>query len=78
LHTCEKKCSCSIASVCLAFTAGNPDVDRIVIGVDGLTDLQDNVAAFRNTEKAREMLLSLEKMGTTDENILLPFNWNKK
>lgn len=78
LRDCGKKYNCSIASVCLGFAAGNPHVDRIVIGVDSLTDLQDNVAAFGNAEKTREMLVFLENMGTTDENILLPFNWNKK
>ncbi len=78
LHALARGASCSLSSICLGFAALNPNIDRIVIGVDGIDDFLGNVAAFEGDKAAREVLKQLPDIGTIDESIILPFNWTKK
>jgi aryl-alcohol dehydrogenase-like predicted oxidoreductase len=61
----------SAARACLAFVAGHTQVDRIVIGVDDLPQLQQllAVAALPPPE-------ALPDLSCTDEMLINPSNWN--
>jgi hypothetical protein len=63
-----------ISILCLGFVNSNKNIDKIVIGVDSLKDLQNNVHNYLMLNINYE---ELKTMSLTDENIILPFNWKK-
>ncbi len=66
-----------VACLCLAFAAENPYVSRVVIGVDSKADLVHNIAAWQNALRAAPALVALPDISSTDERIILPFNWGR-
>jgi aryl-alcohol dehydrogenase-like predicted oxidoreductase len=58
----------------LGFALANRSVDRIVVGVDNLRNLQEIIAAERS---AKEINTPAE-LREDDESIILPFNWAKE
>jgi aryl-alcohol dehydrogenase-like predicted oxidoreductase len=65
----------SIQSLCLGFALSRPDVDRVVIGVDCMQDLEDDLRSAREAQRARIDWTALDDVECTDEKSLLPFNW---
>jgi aryl-alcohol dehydrogenase-like predicted oxidoreductase len=56
---------------CLAFVASHPQVDRIVIGVDDLAQLQLLLAAA-----VLPLMEAMPDLSCTDEMLINPSNWN--
>lgn len=50
---------------CISFCLMNPNVDRVIMGVDSLQQLQDNLAG----------LIKMDSLKVTDETILDPRQW---
>jgi aryl-alcohol dehydrogenase-like predicted oxidoreductase len=72
-----KDYSINIATFCLAFVYANKNVSSIVTGVDSLDNLKENINNFALLEKLDIPHCSFEKFAVNDENIILPFNWEK-
>lgn len=68
----------TIASLCLNFALLNDCLDHVIIGVDGLDQLQDNVAAVRDLDKVKALLPQLRDMEMQDEEVILPFRWPQR
>jgi aryl-alcohol dehydrogenase-like predicted oxidoreductase len=67
--------SMSVSELCIGFVSANSFVDKIVIGVDSLEDLEENVSAEAKSGLAAETISGLEGLATSDEDIILPFKW---
>jgi aryl-alcohol dehydrogenase-like predicted oxidoreductase len=79
LRACAGEWGLSLPALCAAFALGTPAVDRIVMGVDGLESFRQNLAGLGPLAgKAPDGLLAaLDGLQETDENLILPQNWNK-
>lgn len=65
----------SIASLCLNFAADNQFIDKIIIGVDSLSDLKDNLRILSENELVKPYLEPLNDLVVEDVNILFPHLW---
>ncbi len=77
IHKTAADLNTSVSSVCLNFAALNRYIDRIVIGVDTVTQLKENIKELNEAAKIKPVIESLEFVRETDEDVLLPFNWKK-
>ncbi len=75
LHSISIEHHISIASLCINFGLMNNSIDKIVIGVDSLENLQENVRITEEVKKVESLKNELSSLAVTDENILLPYNW---
>lgn len=61
---------------CLGYVAANPCIDRMVIGVRGVDDLQRNLAALSAAlGVACPPIAALRALRIDDERVLLPYLW---
>lgn len=67
-----------LAELCLRAVLSVPEIDHVVIGVNGIGDLRNNVQICKANESLPdEILHELKVVSITDESILLPFNWER-
>ncbi|MDA7936272.1 aldo/keto reductase, partial [bacterium] len=76
LHELAENSGLSLSSLLLNFAMAQHGIDRVLVGVSGLRDLQENLEAFDDLEKVDKLLPKLESLSMTDENIVLPTNWS--
>lgn len=76
LHELAENSGLSLSSLLLSFAMAQQGIDRVLVGVSGLSDLQENLEAFDDLEKVDKLLPKLESLSITDENIVLPTNWS--
>ena len=67
----------SISSLCLNFAVLNNLIDKIIIGVDSLKNLEDNLKSIEDKKKVAKIYNELAFLKEDDENIILPINWKK-
>lgn len=77
LRNISEKAGVSIASLCLNFAALDPQIDKLVVGVDGLGNLKGLLDSLKDVVKVNAYYDELFSLREEDENILLPFNWQK-
>lgn len=75
LHSLAAQQGLPLASLCLGFVLGHEQVDKVVIGVDGLAHLQENLSLAEQSKKAFQFSPALASLEITDEDILIPSNW---
>ena len=68
----------SLLEVTLGFALANPLIDKVVIGVDNLSNLQEILAAEDVAVQAAGQTVDLSELREDDEAIILPFNWEKE
>ena len=78
LRNLGQKNNLSIGSLCLNFTVLNNLIDKIIIGVDNLKNLEDNLKSLEDKKKVAKIYTELANLKENDENIILPINWKKK
>ena len=64
-----------IQALCLAFSGSRPEIERVVIGVDSLVDLEQNIEAFKRRRESEPELDNLDWVACDDESVILPYNW---
>ncbi|HLD45217.1 MAG TPA: aldo/keto reductase [bacterium] len=67
----------SLTALCLNFVCLNPDVDRVIVGVDGLDHLRANMAALLCSSAVNGFSAQLGELAISDENMVVPSLWNK-
>jgi aryl-alcohol dehydrogenase-like predicted oxidoreductase len=67
----------TVAAACLGFTLANNKIDKVVIGVDSLENLKDIISIAGNFNKNNMFADNFSELEEQDEQILLPFNWQK-
>ena len=59
----------------LAFAHFQTAINKIVIGVTAAADLRQNYTYVDSLDQVRPFLNQLTELATTDERLVLPFNW---
>ncbi len=67
----------SIASLCLNYVLLNGNIDRVVVGVDGIENFRELLAIQQEQSLVRPVIMELEQLREADENLILPINWQK-
>lgn len=67
-----------LSALFLNFVAVNPNIDRIVVGVDSLQQFNQNLADVRPIPGFKKLLPELKELAIEDENVLLPYRWPVK
>jgi hypothetical protein len=55
---------------CISFVKGYPDIDRIIVGVNNLSQLKDVSLAFKSHQQHH-----IPDIGTNNEQLINPANW---
>jgi aryl-alcohol dehydrogenase-like predicted oxidoreductase len=66
-----------ISALCLNFATLNPLIDKVVIGVDTLENLQENLHDLELNNLVFQWYNDLKELSETNEDIILPINWKK-
>lgn len=77
LHAISEKSGIPVSALCLCFGLLNPGIDRMVIGVDGLSNLENNLAGAGKTEETKKFYSDLCELQENNEDLILPFKWGK-
>jgi len=77
LQSMAKSTGIPLSSILLSFGLSDSRIDRVVVGVDSLANLQENLAAFDHLERCDGLTAELRQFEEKDEDILLPFKWPK-
>jgi len=77
LQRMSKSTGIPLSSILLSFGLNDSRIDRLVIGVDSLANLQENLTAFEHLERCEGLTPELRQFEEKDEAILLPFKWPK-
>jgi aryl-alcohol dehydrogenase-like predicted oxidoreductase len=68
----------NIAALCMGFAEANGNIDKIVIGVDSLDNLQINICTYNKLSDSSIDYQQVKSFAVLDEHIILPFNWGNK
>jgi hypothetical protein len=55
----------------------NEYIDKVIIGIDSLSNLQENINALKYQDRVGDVYNSLLDLKEDNEKIILPFNWGK-
>jgi len=66
------------AALCLNFVVANPNIDKVVIGVDSVEQLKMNVIGLEFFEKVKAIREELKEISVNDELIINPSKWQLK
>lgn len=64
-----------LSDLCIGFALANPHVDRVLCGVDSITNIKENVTAQARAQQVESLQKRLFDLRVDDENILLPARW---
>jgi aryl-alcohol dehydrogenase-like predicted oxidoreductase len=67
----------SRASLCLNFVTLNKFVDKVIVGIDSLEHFQEIMQLNKDQPKVESILERLDTFRVDNEEVLLPFNWEK-
>ena len=69
------KIKAPLSAIYLNFAILNPHIDKVIIGMDSLKNLQENLTAAKHQSKVKRLYSQLKALEENDEKIILPFNW---
>lgn len=75
LQDLAKDLDIPLHALLLNYTLGQSDIDKVVIGVNTLQELQGNISAFNYAEETHQIQEVLDSFSEENEEILLPMNW---
>lgn len=78
LHSISQDINVSISALCLNFAVLNEYIDKVIIGIDSLSNLQDNINALKYQDRVGDVYNSLLNLKEDNEKIILPCNWGKE
>jgi aryl-alcohol dehydrogenase-like predicted oxidoreductase len=62
-------------AICLNFALLNPQINKVIIGVDCLEHLKENLDCLRFVEQVNHIYDKLGDLSIEEEDILLPYKW---
>lgn len=76
LNVLSRESGIPVFALCLNFALRNKFVDRIIVGVDNVSHLNEIIQASDSFSKLKDDIFnSLLELEVKDENIILPFKW---
>ncbi|WP_235282970.1 aldo/keto reductase [Methanosarcina sp. 1.H.T.1A.1] len=75
LNLISKELDLPLASLVLNFAVLNNYVDRVVVGVDNIENLNELLTSVEHVDKVKPIISELLAFREDDENIILPVNW---
>ena len=76
LHQLAERAAVPLSALLLNHAVTQEEIDKVVIGVAGLTEVQENIGAYAHMEQSRRVFGELDAFAISDEQIVLPFNWS--
>jgi len=67
----------TVSTLCINFALLNKHIDNVIVGIDDLQNLKENIAALHHQQKVTRLYNKLIRLQEDDEQIILPFNWDK-
>ena len=71
----SKESNVPVSALCINFAALNQSIDKVVVGVDSLQNLEENIGAFSYQNKVKDVLPKLVGLRINNESIVVPDNW---
>jgi aryl-alcohol dehydrogenase-like predicted oxidoreductase len=65
-----------LPALLLNHVMAHQDIDKVVIGVTSVCELEESVRAYEYRETCEGLLAQLDGLAVSDEKILVPLNWN--
>lgn len=75
LHSCCNTHNVEIGSLALNYVVSNPNIDKVVIGIDSSIQLQQNINAIENWHHNQQLLDSVNDINIENVELLNPANW---
>ena len=75
LEQISKESGVPVSALCINFAVLNPAIDKVVVGVDSLQNLDENIEAFSYQNKVKDVLPKLLSLGIDNENIVVQSKW---
>ncbi len=75
LHQLAKINNVTVAELCLQFVLSMPFIDKVLVGVDNLSHLQEMLAIREASPLGTAVMEQLMGLEEVDQKIILPFNW---
>ena len=75
LHSYCKIFNVEIGSLALNFVISNPSIDKIVIGVESCSQLQQNINAIKSWNYSEKLMSCVLKLEVENKELLNPANW---
>lgn len=65
-----------LTALCINFTHLNPNIDRIVMGVDSLIQLRNNIDFLYHRKVIRQIYSKLKTLRIDNEDVIVPSRWH--
>jgi aryl-alcohol dehydrogenase-like predicted oxidoreductase len=65
----------SIGQLCLGFVVNNIFINKVVIGIDNLSQLKENISIYQTTNLSDPLMKELNSIEVKDNSLLNPTNW---
>ncbi len=78
LRALAERTGVPVAGLCLNFAAGNPNIDKVVVGVDSAANLREVLMAVNGPALDAAVIRELSALKEDNEQIILPFNWGAR
>ncbi|MGJ8697648.1 MAG: aldo/keto reductase [Verrucomicrobiaceae bacterium] len=75
LQELARSAGVSVSSLLLNYAMGQEGIDRVLVGVAGLGQLQENLEAFDDWAEVGQLMGELDGFSVLDETIVLPTEW---
>lgn len=70
-----KKNQLTIGQICLGFAINNPLINKVVIGIDNLSQLKENVSICNIDNLSEGIMNELHSIEVKEKNLINPANW---
>jgi aryl-alcohol dehydrogenase-like predicted oxidoreductase len=77
LRALSRSINIPLSNLLLLFVAANPYVDGLIMGIDSKAQLENNAGFINSLNKYQRIKYLLDEFEVKDENILLPYLWQK-
>lgn len=77
LQGIARKSKVPVSALCLTFALLNEFIDKVVIGVESLSNLKENISAVVYKAEVKDLYNELLNLREHDEDIVLPTRWGK-
>ncbi len=76
LNSISKKLNLTITELALNYALSNPYIDKVLIGVDSVNQLNQNISNINFNLTQSDFKLIDENINIKEEELLYPYNWN--